>query len=151
MSGAGARWGWWAAALFWMAVIFCASLAYLSGEHTGHFLDWLAHRLHWTLSYAARHEINLAVRKLGHVAEYAILAALLYAALRRTIPGSVSWRNGVAALAFGLAVLYAAGDEYHQSFVPGRTSAAHDVGLDAVGAALGLALARWRRRNRSEE
>jgi VanZ family protein len=41
-------------------------------------------------------------------------------------------------LAWGLCILYAITDEYHQSFVPGRSPRGMDVGIDALGAVLGL-------------
>jgi VanZ family protein len=37
-----------------------------------------------------------------------------------------------------LTVLFGASDELHQAFVPGRQSTLIDVGIDAVGAFLGL-------------
>jgi VanZ family protein len=66
------------------------------------------------------------LRKLAHVFEYAVLGALLARALRR--PG----------LAFALAVLYAASDELHQTFVPGRHGSPVDVAIDSAGIALGI-------------
>jgi hypothetical protein len=50
-------------------------------------------------------------------------------------------------LAWGLCILYAITDEIHQSFVPGRSSRVLDVGIDALGALLGLlpAIIRLRR------
>ena len=44
-------------------------------------------------------------------------------------------------LAWTLAVLYSATDEFHQSFTPGRTPAVTDVLIDSVGAAVALFLA----------
>jgi VanZ family protein len=73
---------------------------------------------------------DLVVRKLAHAAEYAILGALLVRA------------TGRVRLAFVLAVVYAASDEFHQSFVEGRVAAVHDVAIDAAGAALGILLYR---------
>jgi VanZ family protein len=73
---------------------------------------------------------DLVLRKLAHAAEYAILGALLVRA---------TGRGGVA---FALAVLYATSDEFHQTFVEGRVGAAHDVAIDAVGAAIGIVLYR---------
>ena len=75
---------------------------------------------------------DYVLRKLAHLTEYAVLAALL---IRAT--GSYVW-------AFGLAVAYAATDEVHQLFVRGRHGSPIDVGIDAVGALIGLGL--WRRR-----
>src|SRR3712207_8090175 len=51
---------------------------------------------------------DVLVRKLAHVAEYAVLGALLARALGRDVP------------AFALGSLYAVTDEVHQSFVDGR-------------------------------
>jgi VanZ family protein len=70
----------------------------------------------------------------GHVAAYAVLALLLFAAL-----GSRSWNYAIrAAVVFAVAVLYGVSDEIHQSFVPGRDASAFDVGVDALGAAFAL-------------
>ncbi len=62
--------------------------------------------------------------KLAHFATYAVLATLLV-------------RSGLSqALAFLLAVVYGAGDEWHQSFVPGRDASGFDLLADAAGALL---------------
>jgi VanZ family protein len=76
---------------------------------------------------------DLVLRKLAHVAEYALLGALLLRALGRT--------HVAAAVALGVA--YAVTDEVHQSFVEGRRGAPVDVLIDAVGVAIGVAA--WRR------
>ena len=73
---------------------------------------------------------DLVLRKAAHMTEYAILAVLL-----RRATGSTAW-------AFGLAVAYAATDELHQTFVPGRHGTPVDVGIDAIGALIGLAAVR---------
>lgn len=62
--------------------------------------------------------------------------------------GSDGSRTKHWALAWILAVLYAATDEFHQLFVPGRGAWIVDVGIDGAGALLGLLSARistWRR------
>jgi VanZ family protein len=69
---------------------------------------------------------DTVLRKCAHVTEYAVLGALLYRALEREAP----------ALAAGIA--YAATDEFHQHFVHGRHASPVDVGIDAVGVALGM-------------
>jgi VanZ family protein len=73
---------------------------------------------------------DYVLRKGAHLTEYAILAGLL---VRAT--GSFAW-------AFALAVAYAATDEFHQTFVRGRHGSPIDVGIDAVGALIGVAV--WR-------
>jgi VanZ family protein len=78
------------------------------------------------------------LRKLGHMAEYAVLWLLWWRAL-----GQRPWP------AAAIALLYAASDEYHQSFVEGRDGRPLDLGIDALGVALGLALLRYHPRVRS--
>jgi VanZ family protein len=68
----------------------------------------------------------------GHLTEYGVLAALLWWALRRTgVRYPATW-------ALVLAVLYGCTDEYHQSFVPGRTMSVTDLMMDLVGASAAL-------------
>ena len=72
------------------------------------------------------------LRKLAHLAEYAVLGVLLDRALGRRL-----------LVAVALAGLYAVTDEVHQLFVEGRHGSPLDVGLDTLGALLGILL--WRR------
>ena len=85
---------------------------------------------------------DMALKKGGHLLGYALLGA---AYLR-----GLAWRRGPAirelAGAILLALLYAATDEIHQRFTPGRRPAVSDVLLDGVGAAAGVAA--WARRPR---
>jgi hypothetical protein len=75
---------------------------------------------------------DFLVKKGGHAAGYALLALANLRAL--------GWDKKRWWLAWLLAVLYSATDEFHQSFVPGRNAALTDVGIDAFGAAAGLLL-----------
>ena len=121
----------------WMALIFLGSTDVLSAEHTSRFLAPFLRWLNPQISLAALAEIQFAVRKLGHVTEYAILAILLWRALRA---GTV-WTTKRSIL-FALTVLgcaiFAASDEFHQAFVPSRTSSPQDVMIDICGALIGL-------------
>ncbi len=124
----------------WMLVIFTASTDLMSAEHTsrfiGPFLRWLMPQI----SHATILAVQVLVRKAAHVTEYAILAALLLRALRgeaRHIP----WH--FLLLAWVMAAVCAAVDEYHQSFVSSRTAAVGDVLIDVCGALLGLLLFSW--------
>jgi VanZ family protein len=78
-------------------------------------------------------------RKCVHMAEYALLWWLWWRALGR----------GSAWPAAAIAVAYAASDELHQHFVPGRHGTPVDVGIDAVGVAVAIGLMRWRRSRRA--
>jgi len=75
--------------------------------------------------------------KVLHVAEYAVLGALCYRALRGS--GYDSWRQQAIPAAILLASLYGVTDEVHQAFVPFRDSSWLDWLADTVGAALGAA------------
>jgi VanZ family protein len=46
-----------------------------------------------------------------------------------------------AATAFAVAILYGLSDEWHQSFVPGRTPDVWDLVVDAIGALTGIGIA----------
>jgi VanZ family protein len=62
---------------------------------------------------------------------------LLRAFARGRLSG-VTWTAGLAAIA--LATMYGVSDEFHQSFVPGRSPDRFDVVADCVGATIGVAL-----------
>ncbi len=82
------------------------------------------------------------LRKIGHLAVYALLAFVTVSALRALrVPHVVTFT-------VLLGTLYAVTDEFHQSLVPGRSSLATDVLIDIGGLLIGLGT--WlllRRRN----
>jgi VanZ family protein len=75
--------------------------------------------------------LDLVLRKAGHMFLFGVLAVLIARAWRHPQPLLVG---------FLVATAYAGTDEWHQSFVQTRHPAWTDVGFDAVGALLGLAL-----------
>jgi VanZ family protein len=82
----------------------------------------------------------------GHLVTYAVLMVLLVIALREggRLPAKQSYL-----VAFLLVALYGLSDEYHQSFVPGRTATLWDWLVDLLGAGLAwAALIRWEQRRR---
>lgn len=86
--------------------------------------------------------VDFLVKKGGHMTGYALLAAANLRALQLDPGGHKARAYG---LAFLMAVLYSATDEWHQSFVPGRHPTLTDIGIDALGAILGLSLRAWYR------
>ncbi|MGH2957729.1 MAG: VanZ family protein [Solirubrobacterales bacterium] len=76
-------------------------------------------------------------RNLGHFGGYALLAAAWCWALWGRVRNALAW----AAI---LALTYAAVDEYHQTFVEGRTGTWEDVVLDGLGIAAALLAIRIR-------
>jgi VanZ family protein len=106
----------------------------------GPFLRWLKP----DVSQETIERVQFVVRKGAHLTEYAILAWLLWRAVRlprKNDERPWDWRQAV--IAFGLAVAYAATDEFHQSFVPSREGHVRDVLIDTFGAVLGLFVV-WR-------
>lgn len=77
---------------------------------------------------------DFIVKKTAHVVEYAFFSTLLYRAFKET---GVRRRNA-GIFAITLAVLYAASDEFHQSFIPGREPTVRDVIFDTIGASLAI-------------
>lgn len=118
--------------------MFFGSTDMMSAEHTSRFLTPFLRWLDPQISWRTIAQVHFFVRKAAHVTEYAILTGLLFRALRWSMSGL--WRRGLLALI--PALLYAPLDEFHQSFVPSRTSSARDVLVDYCGAILGILLAR---------
>lgn len=78
--------------------------------------------------------VDHIVRKTAHFMEYAVLAAAI--ALHFTLwKEGRGWRLGMPVL---ITALYAATDEFHQTFVPGRSGQFSDVVLDSCGAVAGV-------------
>jgi VanZ family protein len=79
---------------------------------------------------------ELMFRKFAHLFVYGVLAFLIARALAKQ-----GWPPGrIVGVGLFLCVMYAASDEFHQSFVPGRYGKVRDVALDSLGAALVLSL-----------
>ena len=93
------------------------------------------------VSALAEH-LQPVVRKTAHVTEYFLLA--LAATLPLFAYGKTSGRFFL--LAGILCILYAASDELHQAFVPGRSAEIRDVLIDSFGVAAGILPARLHRR-----
>lgn len=130
-----------------MALIFSASADANSAQTSSRFLEPLLRWLFPGMSPEGLGQAILAVRKLAHVTEYAILAGLCWRALQG---GRQGWNRRSALGAFVISAAYAVTDEWHQTFIPNRQGTVTDVLIDMVGAGLALAGIRWfvRRRER---
>lgn len=126
----------------WMGLIALFSGPLGSEETMRRGLSWLGELL---LPAAAGPEVGESLpcfviwtmRKLLHLIEYGVLAALARRWIRSLSPASPAtpWLG-----ALGICAVYAVADEVHQAFVPGRTVSFWDVGIDLTGAGLALGL-----------
>jgi VanZ family protein len=108
------------------------STTYFGADHTNGPLrsiwEWLFGPVtnhHW-------HYIHLAIRKSGHFAGFGLVGLTWLRAWRITMPRARFVRVELCAL-IGTALI-ATADEFHQSFLPNRTSSPRDVLLDCIGA-----------------
>ena len=89
------------------------------------------------------HSLEFLVRKAAHMTEYGVLAVCILFGISvfyRTSHTLVYKTNYIYMIAWLMTVIYAATDEYHQLFVPGRSGKIMDVGIDALGALLLLGI-----------
>lgn len=85
------------------------------------------------------------IRKAAHMTEYVLLGFLVVEAMTDRFytlekEKNINKYRLYAAIAFGIALMYAISDEIHQYFVPGRACMAMDVGIDSVGALIGVGI-----------
>jgi len=130
----------WLPALIWMGIIF-----YLSAQPAQESSELSSVVMHWLLDFVENwltidaSYFHLVVRKGAHLSAYFILAMLTMYALGASFSLDKCCSHWIpAGLAFVICVLYAASDEIHQLFVPGRSGQLSDVGIDAFGALLGI-------------
>lgn len=139
----------WLLVLLWMGVIFWGSASpnpyqVLPDGWTGRCAQIIA----WERLARAVCQ-NEFGGNLSHILEYAILGYLINQALAPQVRGenlnlseqkTIGFANSFFAL--GATILFGISDEIHQVFIPERTFQFFDLGLDLIGAALGILLYR---------
>lgn len=140
----------WIPTLIWLCVLALFSTDIFSAEHTGGVLARILDTLFPNLSAERFEQIHFLVRKSAHFCSYGLLSAFAFFSWRATLPALRRWAFRWAGL--GLLTGFTAGslDEFHQSFVPSRTSSFHDVLIDTVGALFfQMAIALWLSRKKA--
>ncbi|MCI9082963.1 MAG: VanZ family protein [Lachnospiraceae bacterium] len=132
--------------IVWMAVIFAFSAQpALQSSEASHSVSYKIAEWQNRLFGQEKTEEQLAaqaesmqfiIRKGAHMGEYAFLAFLLCVHLSCY---DVNRRKAVL-LSLGLTACYAASDEIHQLFVPGRAGRMTDVCIDTAGGGIGIVL-----------
>jgi VanZ family protein len=99
----------WVPVIFWAAAIFfLSSIPYLKSDL----------------------EYDFLLRKIAHILEYFIFTFLLYRAFKGSFKINIFQ---LFAYPMVLSFVYAASDEIHQSFVPGRNCSNYDLFIDTIG------------------
>ncbi|MDR7073208.1 VanZ family protein [Fictibacillus barbaricus] len=80
--------------------------------------------------------IEFFIRKGAHFSVYFGLGFLLFRAIKLNLNKGLTFITSLV-----LAILYAASDEFHQSFTIHRTPHVEDVMLDSIGALVGITIA----------
>ncbi len=128
----------WILVVLWMAVIFFLSAQ--DGTQSGSLSGSIAAVLYPLLSGRQDPEGQLAfesvLRTLAHGGFYFILALLVCLALVKSRVRDI----GSMVVTFLICAVYAASDEIHQAYVPGRASDWVDFLVDMAGVIIGIVL-----------
>jgi len=130
--------------LLWMGLMFSLSTNKASAQATNPAVNGLLrHLLPGIIPYLTASQIDsidFDLRKTAHVTEYTILSLLACRAVRF---GRQDFRAFMAYGPLLIGVLFAASDEYHQSFYAQRGATTTDVFIDSFGVLVGLFLFLW--------
>jgi VanZ family protein len=159
----------WLPVIVWLGIIVFESTDLLSSRHTEGLLYSLATALFGHIDRAKFDVFHAILRKIGHFVGYGMLGLLVWRAERMTwlsrhadspraarspdneatseLEGghstallSAPWQWATWAVVF--TAIVASLDEWHQTLLPSRTGAFHDVILDTVGAVVAVLTAR---------
>lgn len=134
----------WIPVIAWMILIFCFSAqnADESDKTSGiaaKIFEYLINTIFGSSSDSFKSTLlnncHFIVRKTAHFTEYTILGILSSIAFKSCDKLS-AWLKKIFPAA--LCLLYAASDELHQAFVPGRSCQFRDVMIDFSGAVFGI-------------
>jgi VanZ family protein len=129
---------WWPVA-FMLAVIALESTSTFGADRTSGPLRALYQALFGHVGDARWEVIHHYIRKTGHFVGYGLVGLSWLRAWRKTRPNHSSLNHAV--LAMIATALVASADEFHQSFLPNRTSSPWDVLIDCSGALTMMLLA----------
>ncbi|MBQ3101233.1 MAG: VanZ family protein [Clostridia bacterium] len=136
----------WIAVILWMSFIFCMSAQPApESKETSDGVSRIIlkilvrdfEELPEETKEAMIENIQHFVRKSAHFCGYALLGILLLNAFSRHIENTAS----VLAISQLCGMTYAASDELHQRFVPGRSGEIKDIALDSAGVFCGIIFA----------
>jgi len=95
-----------------------------------------------TISASYFDPLDFIIKKAAHLTEYAILFSLIFRAFYQSWypkKGIDYWEN----MALISTLIFAISDEWHQSFITGRTATIRDILIDFIGILIGLSIIKW--------
>lgn len=110
----------------------------MSAQNTSHWLYPIWVHFFGPTTAARWNEVHHLIRKTGHFVGYGTVSLGFFYSWRQTlcrmaVQHWTLWRRA-SVLAVGCTLLIAIADEFHQSFLPTRTSSPIDVCIDLFGA-----------------
>ena len=128
----------WVPAALSVLMIALESTAAMSANNTSEWLYPYWVRFFGPISTAHWAEVHHLIRKTGHFVGYGVVSMAFFYSWRQTllrmaVKHWTLWRRA-SVLAVLCTLLIAILDEYHQSFLPSRTSSPLDVCIDLSGA-----------------
>jgi len=135
----------WLPAFVWMMIIFMFSAQpatksnELSVGFTKVLIDTLGRIFPFNIETSTINsfvgQMNHIIRKFAHFSIYLVLGILVSRALIKN-----GYKTRVVLISFLICSIYAASDELHQLFVPGRGCQLKDVLIDSAGSFIGICL-----------
>lgn len=112
-------------AIMWMIFIFIMS--HTNGNDSSNQSNFIAQIILRFINIDLN-TLTFVIRKIAHMCEYAILFLLIYYGLHKTFKYQY-----YLLISLILTFLYACSDEFHQTFIPGRSGQFKDVLIDTIG------------------
>lgn len=113
----------------WCLVILCMGIIFYFSAQDGDESQALSDSIKIVFGIPVRVSV---LRKIAHFVEFAGLSVLVFNAFRQTFGHCCPY------LSFFVTAAYAATDELHQLFVPGRAGMLTDILIDSFGAAAAI-------------
>ena len=118
--------------VLWMIVVF--GLSNQNGSESGSLSRKIA-TFFANGNTATAEKLEPVIRKVAHMSEYGVGAMIFYG-ITMTYEGMSRKKRII--LSFAFIILYAASDEFHQTFIDDRSGNVTDVIIDTCGGAIGI-------------
>lgn len=128
----------WIPAVLAVIVIAIESTATMSAENTSRWLLPIWLHFFGPITSERWAVVHHYIRKTGHFTGYGLVSLAFFHGWRKTLQIAAGGLRALwvrsAVLSVGCTIMVASADEFHQTFLPGRTGRVADVGLDTCGA-----------------